>query len=135
MLDFSLHCQVEFGAYAQTRDLTENNMPTCKTRAIIMGPSHNYQGGSVLFYSQFTGKPLYISKNDFTIVPMPEDAIQQISFMAKESPMDLSRDRVGFGLGLGLGCRKLLGNTTCYDKQAFIRSSTSSYYCLHIVGH
>ena len=76
---------MEFGAYVQTRNLTENNMRTHMNGDIAMGPSRNYQG-DVLFYSLFTGKTLDRSKNDFTIVPMPEAIIQQISFVAKESP-------------------------------------------------
>ena len=76
MLDFALHwCQVEFGAYAQTRNLlTENNMRTDTAWAIVMGPSHNYQR-VVVFNSLFTDKTLYRNKNGVTIVTMPEDAI------------------------------------------------------------
>ena len=53
-----------------------------------MNPSHNYQG-SVLIYILSTGKTLGRSKNGFTLVPMPEDAIPRITFMAKESPTGL----------------------------------------------
>ena len=50
-LDFVLHCQVEFGAYAQIRNLSKNNMCVHIVGAIAMNPSHNYQGG-VLFLSE-----------------------------------------------------------------------------------
>ena len=48
IIDFALHCQVEFGVYAQTKNQTENNMHARMTRAIAMDPSLNYQGGTGL---------------------------------------------------------------------------------------
>ena len=86
IVDFALHYQVEFGAYVQTLDLTENNMHTYATRAIAMVPSLNYKG-DMISYSLYTGKALDQSINDFTIAPIIEDAIQQrMTFMAKDSP-------------------------------------------------
>ena len=89
MLDFALYCQVEFGAYAQPQNLTKNNMCTCTTRATTaIGPSRNYQG-DMLFYSLSINKTLNRSKNGFIIVLIPEDDIQEIAFMAQESPTGL----------------------------------------------
>ena len=60
--DFALHCQADFGAYAQTRNLTKNNMRVCTTRVIMtMGPSMNYQG-NVIFCRLSTGMVLNRSK-------------------------------------------------------------------------
>ena len=74
IIDFTPYCRVELGAYAQTKNLTENNIHACTTGGIRMSPSLNYQGG-VHFYSLSTSMALDRSKNEFIIVPMPEEAI------------------------------------------------------------
>ena len=88
IVDYNLHCRIPFGTYAQTRNPTENTMRSRTTGAIAMGPSSNYQGG-VIFFSLTTGKDLDRSGNDFTIAPMPDDAIQRVEHMAAESPNGL----------------------------------------------
>ena len=88
IINFSLHCQLDFGAYAQTFNLTENNMHVYMTRAVVMGHSLNYQEG-VLFYSPATGKTLDQSRNDCTIAPISEDVIQHMAFLGKDSPVGL----------------------------------------------
>ena len=50
-----------FGSYAQTRNLTTNDMHARTTGAIVMGPSTNFQGG-VEFYSLELAKALNRSK-------------------------------------------------------------------------
>ena len=78
----------------ETRNLTKNIMHVHMARPIAMSPSLNYQGG-VLFYTLSIDMTLDKTKNDFAIVPMPEDAIQWMEFMARESPKGLvSRDRL-----------------------------------------
>ena len=73
---------MEFGAYVETRNLTKNIMHVQMARPIAMSPSLNYQGG-VLFYTLSIDMTLDKTKNDFTIVPMLEDAVQWMTFMAK----------------------------------------------------
>ena len=74
VVDYNLHCKVAFGSYAQTRNLTTNDMRARTTGTIAMGPSTNFQGG-VEFFSLESAKTLNRSKNDYTLAPMPADAI------------------------------------------------------------
>ena len=88
VVDYNLHCKVEFGSYAQTRNLTTNDMHARMTWAIVMDPSTNFQGG-VEFYSLELAKTLNRSKNDYTLTPMPTDAILHVTRLAKDMPTGL----------------------------------------------
>ena len=94
-MDYNLHCSVAFGSYAQTRNLTTNDMCAHTTGAIAMGPSTNFQGG-VEFYSLELANTLNRSKNDYTLAPMPADAILRVTRLAKDMPNGLHfTDRLG----------------------------------------
>eukprot|EP00536_Pseudo-nitzschia_multiseries_P006619 jgi/Psemu1/15743/gm1.15743_g len=43
--DYSLHFQVAYGTYGQTRDETDNTMKVSTTGAIAMGLTQNFKGG------------------------------------------------------------------------------------------
>ena len=73
-MDYNLHCSVAFGSYAQTRNLTTNDMCAHTTGAIATGPSTNFQAG-VEFYSPKSAKTLNRSKNEDTLAPMLADVI------------------------------------------------------------
>ena len=88
VVDYNLHCRIPFGTYAHTRNPTDNTMRLRTTDVIAMGPSSNYQGG-VIFFSLATGKDLDCSRCDFTIAPMPQDAIQWVEHMAADLPNGL----------------------------------------------
>ena len=69
VVDYNLHWKVAFRSYAQTRNLTTNDMRAHTAGAIAMGPSTNFQGG-VEFYSLELAKTLNRSNNYYTLAPM-----------------------------------------------------------------
>ena len=52
--------------------------------AIALGPSGNLQGG-VRFFSLNTGKIINRHKNDYTLLPMPEEVIKRVNRMARKT--------------------------------------------------
>jgi hypothetical protein len=84
VLDYNLHFQVIFGEYAQTYEVTTNDMKRRTVGAIALGPTGNLQGG-IRFYSLITGRILQRDKNSYTPMKMPEDAIRRINALTKKS--------------------------------------------------
>jgi hypothetical protein len=48
-LDYTKHCQLEFGTYVQTHEDHDNSMATQTTGAIALCPTGNEQGGYYIF--------------------------------------------------------------------------------------
>lgn len=84
VLDYNLHFQVIFGEYVHTYDDTTNTMKSRTVGAIALGPNGNLQGG-IRCYNLVTGKILSRSRNDYTPLKMPEDAIRRIKTITKNS--------------------------------------------------
>ena len=87
-LDYYLHCQIPFGAYAQVRLETDNTMKERTIGAIVMGPNQNLQGG-VRFLNLNSGRILEQSRNDYTLLPMPEEVISRVEQMGRTNPEGL----------------------------------------------
>ena len=54
-----------------------------------MGPNKNMQGG-ISFFSLTTGRIIDKSGTDFTPLPMPQDAIDRVAYMARNTPPGLT---------------------------------------------
>ena len=88
-VDYNLHWKVTFGNYAQTRNLTTNYMRAHTAGAILVrGSSTSFQGG-VKFYSLEPTKTMNRSKNNYTLLHMPVNAILHMTQLAKDIPNDL----------------------------------------------
>ena len=70
-LDFTTHCQLEFGQYVQTHEKSDNTMRPRTTGAISLRPS-NDQGG-YFFMSLLSGRRIH--KNHWTPLTMPAEVI------------------------------------------------------------
>ena len=81
-LDFTEHCHIEFGAYAQVHEENQptNSMELKTTGAIALGSKYNFQSG-YKFYSLTTGK--VIDHRSFTELPITSDVIARIEELAK----------------------------------------------------
>ena len=88
VVDYNVHCKVAFGKYAQTRNLTTNDMCARITEAIATRPSTNSQGG-VKFHSFELTKLLHMSRSDYTIAPIPAGTISHVKQLDKYSPTGL----------------------------------------------
>ena len=84
-LDYKLHCKVPFGAYAHVRRGTDNTMKHRTFGAIAMGPMSNMQGG-MTFMSLLTGRKIERDKPDYTILPMPDEVVDQVNRMGHGNP-------------------------------------------------
>jgi hypothetical protein len=69
-LDFTKHCRIEFGAYAQVHEDHDNTMAPRTTGAIALRPTGNAHG-SYYFYHLNTGRVL--NRSRWTELPMPDD--------------------------------------------------------------
>ena len=81
-LDYSKHCRIEVGAYAQVHEETDPTNDTAKYRttgAIALEANDNLQGG-VRFLSLNTGR--VIERRNFTILPIPNDVIKRVEELA-----------------------------------------------------
>ena len=56
-LDYTKHCQLEFGAYVQTHEEHNNSMAARTTGETALFPTGNYQG-DYYFYSLTSGRSL-----------------------------------------------------------------------------
>jgi hypothetical protein len=79
-IDYHNHCQLEFGAYVQTREDHDNSMISRTTGALALRPTGNVQGG-YFFLSLTTGCRL--NRYDWTALPMPQDVIDRVSILAR----------------------------------------------------
>jgi hypothetical protein len=85
-LDYSKHCQLEFGTYVQTHKDHDNLMASCTTGTIALRPTGNAQGG-YYFYSLTTGR--CINRNCWTSLRMPNDVIDRIRNLAQQAQANL----------------------------------------------
>lgn len=81
-IDYTKHCRLEFGAYAQVHEDHNNTMATRTTGAIALRPTGNLQGGHY-FMSLETGRRL--NRNHWTEIPMPKDVIDRVHTLARRS--------------------------------------------------
>ena len=79
-IDFNTHCRLEYGTYFHTHEPHDNSLATRTTGAIALRPTGNEQGGHY-FYSLTTGRIL--RRNNWTVLPMPDDIIEQIHMIAR----------------------------------------------------
>jgi len=79
---YDKHCKLEFGTYVQTHEKHNNSMDSRTTRAIALRPSGDEQGGHY-FLSLHTAKR--ILRNNWTVLPMPNDVVDAIHRLAAAS--------------------------------------------------
>jgi hypothetical protein len=84
-IDYSKHCQLEFGTYVQTHEEHDNSMHARTTGAITLRPTGNLQGG-YYFFSLTTGRRL--NRNNWTVLPMPNEVIDRVHTLARRSRND-----------------------------------------------
>jgi hypothetical protein len=97
-LNFTKHCQLEFGTYVQTHEEHDNSMATRTTGAIALRPTGNSQGG-YYFYSLTTGRR--INRNRWTTLPMPNEVMDRVRNLARQARANvglLFTDRAGHPL-------------------------------------
>jgi hypothetical protein len=85
-IDFVKHCQLEFGTYVQTHELSDNTMRTRTVGALAMRPTGNEQGG-YYFFSLSTSRRL--NRNRWTALPMPHEVIERVHFLACDNERGL----------------------------------------------
>jgi hypothetical protein len=81
-LDYSKHCRIVYGAYAQTHEEHDTTMATRTTGAIALRPMGNDQGG-YYFMSISTGHRL--KRYQWTKLPMPKEVIDRVHTLARRS--------------------------------------------------
>jgi hypothetical protein len=81
-LDYTKHCCLEFGTYAQVHKQHDNSKATQTTGANALGPTGNTQG-SYYFYSLGTRRRL--NRNRWTQLPMPAEVIDRTHALARRS--------------------------------------------------
>jgi hypothetical protein len=81
-VEYSKHCQLEFGAYVQTHEEHDNSMTACTTGAIALCPTGNAQGG-YYFYSLTSGRCL--NHRRWTELPMPAEVIACVHTLDHQS--------------------------------------------------
>jgi hypothetical protein len=95
-LDYTRHCQLEFGTYVQTHEQHDNGMGARTTGDIALRPTGNAQGGHS-FMSLATGRRL--ARNHWTVLPMPQDVVERLRDMVTREQRSLAaRQRTGAGL-------------------------------------
>jgi hypothetical protein len=114
-LDYTKHCQLEFGANVQTHKEHDNSMATRTTGAIAFRPTGNEQGG-YYFFSLTTGRVL--NRNRLTQLLMPSEVIDRVHVLARRGPSG--------GLGLVFGNRN--GAPTITDLDDTNYSDDKSYH-------
>ena len=87
-LDYNLHCWAPYGSYVQVRQKTDNTMKTRTYGAIVLGPTHNLQGG-MSFMRLKTGRKIDRDKSDYIILLMPDEVINQVNETGKDNPEGL----------------------------------------------
>jgi hypothetical protein len=81
--DYALHCQLEFGEYAQVHESHDNSMLTHTTGAIALRPTGNIQGG-YYFMSLTTAKRL--TRYAWTPLPIPGEVIERVHVLSQRNP-------------------------------------------------
>jgi hypothetical protein len=89
-LDYTHHCRAPFGAYCEVHEenTPTNDMTTCGTPAICLGPPGNLQG-TYNFLSLVTEQ--VIQRRHFDELPVPDSVIARVSELAENLgvPRDL----------------------------------------------
>jgi hypothetical protein len=86
-IDYNEHIRAEFGECVQVHEEHDNSMKTRTTGAIATKPTGNVQGGHC-FCSLTAGRML--GRQRWTSLPMPTDAIERITALAKASPVGMN---------------------------------------------
>jgi len=81
-VDYKRHCRIETGAYVQTHEEHDNSMRPRTIGAIALRPTGNAQGG-YYFLSLSTGRRIH--RQHFTELPMPDDVIDRVHQLARQS--------------------------------------------------
>jgi len=81
-VDYKRHCRIETGAYVQTHEEHDNSMCPRTIGAIALRPTGNAQGG-YYFLSLSTGRRIH--RQHFTELPMPDDVIDRVHQLARQS--------------------------------------------------
>jgi hypothetical protein len=86
-LDFSNHCKLPFGAYAEAhKEYPQTNTIAPRTRGVIcLGPTGNFQGSYKMMCHQ-TGRKL--TRKQFQEPPMPESIIERIEVIAAKEEQE-----------------------------------------------
>jgi hypothetical protein len=79
-INYSHHCRIETGAYAQVHEEHTNNMAPRTVGAIALRPTGNAQG-TYYFFSLNTGRRL--NRSHWTEVPMPQEVVSRVHSMAR----------------------------------------------------
>ena len=77
-MDYTHHCQLEFGDYIQTHEEHNNSMQLRTVGALALCPT----GNLYFFFSLVTGKVL--NQNHWTLLPMPNEVFDQFMCMAQQ---------------------------------------------------
>ena len=85
-IDFSKHCRIEFGAYAQVHEEHDNSLAPRTVGAIALRPTGNNYG-SYYFFNLNTGRLL--NRSRWTELPMPSDVITRVHKMSRRGRQGL----------------------------------------------
>ena len=85
-IDFTKHCRIEFGAYAQVHEDHDNSMAPRTVGAIALRPTGN-EHGSYYFFNLNTGRLL--NRSRWTELPMPDDVITRVHKMSRRGRQGL----------------------------------------------
>jgi hypothetical protein len=80
-IDYTKHCQIEFGSYVQTHEEHDITISTRTTGDLALRPTGNSQGG-YYFYSLITGRTL--NRNKWTVLPMPGEVMDRIRTLSSK---------------------------------------------------
>ena len=80
---FNKHFHVIFGEFVHSFDETKNNMVSCTTEVIALGPTGSLQGG-IWCYNLETGAILNRQCPEVTIMKMSPSAIQRLNYIARK---------------------------------------------------
>jgi hypothetical protein len=90
-IDYTKHCRVIFGQYAQTHKKHDNSMEARTIGAISLPPTGNEQG-SYYFYSLMSGKRLH--RTHWTELPMPAEVKDRVHALARSASPRYSRSDI-----------------------------------------
>jgi hypothetical protein len=81
-IDYTKHCWVAFGQYAQTHEKHDDSMEARTVGAIALCPTGNEQG-SYYFYSQMSGKRLH--RTHWTELALPAKVKDRLPVLARRA--------------------------------------------------
>jgi hypothetical protein len=119
--DYALHCQLEFGEYAQVHESQDNSMLTRTTGAIALRPTGNIQGG-YYFMSLTSGKRL--TRYAWTPLPMPGEVIERVHVLSQRNP---AGSDIVFGWRNGQAIDDELGDSDDLHDEDYIPGQDDSY--------